>query len=180
MSAYQVSKQGLIFLASLEGVGLSKYLDSVGVWTIGLGATRSEIPDLASWPLSKMITLEEAFYLLKSSITKYADAINRALKVPVTQQQFDALVSICYNIGTSGAANSTFMRRINAEEKVGTIVDAILMWDKPKEILGRRMKEAKLFSTGQYGDCKITVFPISAKGYPIYSKGKIVNGADYL
>lgn len=177
---YQTSKKGLIFLASLEGVGLSKYLDSVGVWTIALGATRTEIPDLADWPLGKSITLEEAFSLLRRSIVKYEKTINLALTTPVSQEEFDALVSICYNIGQRGAANSTFIKRINAGAKVDKIVEAILMWNKPEEIIGRRRKEAKLFSTGNYGDGKITVFPVSATGHPIYSKGKVIDGNQYL
>lgn len=180
MVDYRVSKQGLIFLSSLEGIGLSKYLDSVGVWTIALGATRTEIPDLASWPMSKTITLEEAFNLLQESIVKYATTISNALTVKVTQEQFDALVSICYNIGQHGAAHSTFIKRINNREPISSIVDAIMMWNKPREIIGRRRKEAKLFSQGEYGEGKITVFPVSSSGRPIYSKGRIINGNDYL
>ena len=95
----KISNKGLVELVGHEGVCLSKYRDSVGVWTIGIGATRSEIPDLASWPLSKTITLQESFELLRKSILKYESAINEALKCNVPQHQFDALVSWCYNVG---------------------------------------------------------------------------------
>lgn len=176
----KTSLEGLIALAALEGVALSRYYDSVGVSTIGIGATKSEIPDLAEWPLSKKITLEEAFDLLDKSIVRYENAINKALKVPVTQFQFDALVSICYNIGTGGASGSTFMRRINAKESTQRIVDAIMMWDKPKEIIGRRRKEANLFAKGDYGAGKVNVFPVNSKGKPVYSQGKIVDAKKYL
>lgn len=216
----KMSKKGLIFLASLEGVCLSKYLDSVGVWTIGIGATRTEIPAIASWPKEQKITIEEAFNLLTKSIIKYENAVNESLDVDVTQEQFDALVSVCYNVGCGGTRKSTFIKRINAKAKIGksfslgfsgdikeewtpewitdrlvnytedinmgfsgssvTIVDAIMMWNKPKEIIGRRSKEANLYSTGNYGDCKINVFPVNSASKPVYSRGIMIDGNDYL
>lgn len=174
------SLEGLVFLASLEGVALSKYLCSAGVVTIGVGATKSEIPDIAEWPASKTITVEDAFDLLDKSIVRYENAINKALKVEVTQNQFDALVSIAYNIGTHGAATSTFMRRINTGASMSAITAAILMWDKPKEIIGRRKKEVELFSKGNYGDGKVSVFAVNSKLQPVYSKGKIIDARKYL
>lgn len=208
-----MSRKGKMFLAGLEGICLTKYLDSVGVWTIGVGATKSEIPDLASWPKDKALTIQECFSLLDKSLKKYEKAVDDALKVDVTQEQYDALVSICYNIGTGGLTKSTFMKRINALASVGyipslsylfidtleftrthsypyikqeesgrlwgansTVVDAIMMWDKPKEIIGRRTKEATLFSKGIYaGGGKANLFPVSSSGRPLYSQGKIID-----
>lgn len=176
----EISRKGLIFIASLEGVCLTKYLDSVGVWTIGVGATRSEIPDIADWPREKSLTIEECFDLLRRGIKKYTDAINAVLKVEISQSQFDALASICFNIGTGGTRKSTFMKRINAKDSMTNIITAILMWDKPKEIIGRRTKEAKLYSSANYGDGKILVFPVNSKFQPIYSKGYQLDGNKYL
>lgn len=176
----QISTAGLIFLASLEGVAITKYLDSVGVYTIGIGATRHEIPDLSKWPWDKAITLQEAFSLLQQSIVKYEAVINKALEVEVQQQEFDALVSICYNIGPR-AGTSTFMKRINSNQSKQSIKQGILMWNKPPEIIGRRRKEAELFVNGNYGDGKVNVFPVHAKTHkPLYSKGKLINASEYL
>lgn len=178
----KTSKEGLIFIASLEGLATQLYLDSVNVLTIGIGATVSEIPDIKSKPWSYTITIQEAVVLFQKSLVKYENAVNRALKVDITQQQFNALVSICYNIGTGGLSISTFIKRINTKDSAQRVYDAILMWNKPREIVGRRTKEAKLFRYQTYPDSmQVNHFPISATSHkPIYSKGKLINLYDYL
>lgn len=177
----QTSRTGKMFITSLEGICLSKYLDSVGVWTIGVGATRSEIPDLAGWSADRKLTIEEAFKLLDHSITKYEDAVNKALMVSVQQHQFDALVSVCYNIGTGGLAKSTFIRRINSNMNSLAIAQGILMWNKPPEIIGRRTKEANLYTKGNYGSTKALLFGVKASNHkPDYRNGKEINLEDYI
>lgn len=215
----ELSEEGKIFITSLEGICLNLYLDSVNVRTIAIGATVSEIPNIAELPWTYSITMKEAFELLDKSLGKYVRAINNALKVNIKQHQFDSLVSICYNIGTGGATGSTFMKRINAgspmgraltgfvdvddfvdeldrtaeggsyEEAIeersfaggGTIADAIMMWKHPKEIIGRRKKEVRLYTTGYYGDGKALVFPVNSSNHkPNYSRGRIVDVKDYL
>lgn len=178
----QTSKLGKAEIAHSEGVSLTKYLDSVGVHTIGIGATVSEIPDIKQWAWEKALTLEQVFDLFSQSLVKYENAVNKAVKVPLAQHQFDALVSICYNIGTGGLSKSTFVKRINNKESTQRIVDAIMMWTKPPEITGRRRREANLFATGVYsGDGTTTLFPVSTKSrLPLYNKGKRINALQYL
>lgn len=179
-SKMTLSNKGLAFTAGLEGIGLTKYLDSVNVQTIGIGSTASDIPDLSSWAWDKKISIGEAFELYRNHMEKYIRAVQKALKVKVEQSQFDALVSICYNIGVGGLAKSTFIKRINNKESLSSIRQAILMWDKPKEIIKRRTKEADLFCKGVYaGDGKVLVFPIVNKK-PRYSGGHEINAFDYL
>jgi len=97
------------------------------------------------------------------------------------QHQFDALVSICYNIGVGGLSKSTFVKRINSGNSVDSIVSGIMMWDKPKEIIGRRTKEARLFSGGVYaGSGKANLFPVNKNGNPVYSRGTVVDLSEYL
>lgn len=177
----KTSNKGLVELVGHEGVCLSKYKDSVGVWTIGIGATRTEIPDIASWPLDKKITMQEAFELLNKSIVKYENAINKNLTRPIAQYEFDALVSWCYNVGTGWVSKSTLMKRINARERGQTLADALLMYRRPPEIVGRRKKEAKLLSTGIYSNEGLALlFPVSSRGYPVYGKGKPINVWEYI
>lgn len=177
----KMSQKGKIFLAGLEGVCLTKYLCSAGVWTIGVGATRSEIPDIANWPKDKAITIEESFDLLNKSLVKYEKAVIDTLKVEIEQHQFDALVSIAYNIGTGGLKGSTFMKRINARRPIAEIQAAIMMWNKPKEIIGRRRKEANLYANANdYGDGTILVFPVNVNSKPVYGKGYQIDGNKYL
>lgn len=177
----KTSDKGLIFLTGLEGVCTNLYLDSVGVRTIGVGATVSEIPNIKQLPWSYEITIQEAFDLLKKSIVKYENAVNKALTVEIAQYKFDALVSICYNIGIGGLAKSTFIKRINTGCADDAVCVAIMMWNKPKEILGRRQKETGLYRTGNYGDGKANHFPVSSTSHkPVYSKGKIIKVEEYI
>lgn len=145
-----ISKKGLLELADREGLALTKYLCSAGVQTIGIGITKSDIPDLASWPWDKEITIKEACDMYKKHVQPYANAVTKELKVIIPQHQFDALVSITYNIGIGGMKKSTFMKRLNNRESIQDVVDAIMMWKKPPEIIGRRKKECALFRDGKY------------------------------
>lgn len=177
----RMSARGLVELAGHEGICLSKYRDSVGVWTIGVGATRTEIPDLARWPLDKKITMEEAFRLLRKGIRKYEDALNRHLTRPIKQTEFDALCSWCYNVGTGWVRKATVIRRINARHSGQSLYNALMMYKKPREIIGRRRKEAVLLSTGRYSNKgKALLFPVSHRGYPIYKHGKTINVWEYI
>ncbi len=210
-----ISTKGIAELFGHEGLCLSPYLDSVGVVTIGFGATNSEIPGLSlNHP---DLTMKEAVELFHISIKKYENAVNNTLKVNLSQERFDALVSICYNIGCGGLAGSTFMKLINSgialrswaigfvEDPVAlspldrtdrsvvyyetpvhgllnlSVGDAIMMWNKPKEIINRRKKEVKLFSSGVYSNGgKCLVFPVNANHKPVYAKGTSVNVEDVL
>lgn len=177
----RISNKGLVEIAGHEGICLSKYKDSVGVWTIGIGATRTEIPDLASWPMNKTITIQEAFDLLAKSITKYEDEINKYLTRTILQTQFDALVSWCYNVGTGWVSKASVIKHVNAGADNKTLYDSLMMFNKPKEIIHRRMKEANLLAYGRYGnDGRANLFPVSSKGYPMYSKGKLINVWEYI
>lgn len=178
-----VSLEGLIEIASHEGLCLSKYKDSVGVYTIGIGITRTEIPDLAKWPADKTITIEEAFAMMQKAMGRYEKAIRRALKVEVPQHAFDALVSWAYNVGGGWAKKATVIKLINRGVPLSDkrVYNALMMYKKPKEIIGRRRKEAKLLCYGEYSnDGTVNVFPVSKNLNPIYRKGKKINVRDYL
>lgn len=177
----QTSTRGKIELACHEGLATQPYLDSVGVVTIGIGATVSEIPDLPRWPKDKTLTIPEVFDLFDKSLKKYENAVNEALKVDVTQEQFDALVSLCYNIGTGGIKKSTLIKRINAKASMKDIHDAFMMWRIPKEILGRRKREADLYTTGKYQkDGMAQLFNTGGTGKIKWRDTKNINLFDYL
>lgn len=179
----ELSLRGKMFLVMNEGIALSPYLDSVGVKTLAIGATVSEIPDIANMPWDHKITMEEALELLDVGLKKYVNAINSVLNVPITQCQFDSLVSLCFNIGTGrikervgGLAGSTAIKRINAGESPESVAQAILMWNKPPEIKERRMREAKLYKSGIYGSTKAQLFPVDPKTHkPQYRKSTVID-----
>lgn len=177
----RTSNKGLVELAGHEGICLSKYKDSVGVWTIGIGATRTEIPDIAAWPLSKTITMQEAFDLFKRSIVKYENAVNKALTRDIPQYQFDALVSWCYNVGVGYTKTATVIKLVNQGAPGVKLYNALMMFRKPSEIIGRRTKEANLLAYGKYSnDGRALLFPVSKSGYPIYGRGTSINVWEYL
>ena len=177
----RTSNEGKVEIVGHEGIALSKYKDSVGVWTIGIGATRSEIADLSAWPLSKTITIQEAFDLFSRSIVKYEDAINKALARPIDQYQFDALVSWCYNVGVGWVPKATIIKLVNQDASPKELYNALLMFRKPPEIIGRRIKEANLLAYGKYGENgRALLFPVSSSGYPMYTKGASINVWQYI
>lgn len=149
-----MSAIGKAVLIAREGRRLKAYKDSVGVWTIGIGHTSAAGAPTVTSGLT--ITSAECDAIFERDIAKYVAAVRKGLKVAVSQNAFDALVSICYNIGPGtpnpkaggkpGFLGSTFLKRINAGDMAGAH-DGILMWDKPAAIITRREAEAAQFVT---------------------------------
>ena len=167
----KTSTAGLMALTAHEGIVLSRYKDSVGVWTIGIGHTKAAgNPDPATFAGSLMIG--EAFGLLRHDIMKYEADVNRAVKVPLAQHEFDALVSFHYNTGQIGKAS--FVKRLNAGDRAGAI-KGIMDWRKPPEIIPRRAAERDLFKTGVYPAPFATVYPADKNGRVQWGQGKRVD-----
>ncbi len=125
--------------------------------------------------------MQEAFNLFSKSIIKYENAINEVLTRDIPQYQFDALVSWCYNVGTGWARKATVVKLVNQGASPERLKAALLMFNKPKEILGRRTKEANLLAYGKYSnDGKAMLFPVSSSGYPIYKRGTTINVWQYI
>lgn len=141
----RMSKAGRKTLTIREGVRLKAYRDSVGVWTIGVGHTSAAGPPKVVPGLT--ITAEECDEIFSRDLVQYEKAVESAIKVPITQTEFDALVSFCFNIGTGGFKRSTVAKRLNAGDRAGA-AKAFLMWNKPKEIIGRRTGEMLQFISG--------------------------------
>jgi len=108
-----------------------------GVWTIGVGHTKpAGDPDPKTY--DKVMPLKEVFKLFQADVHKYADAVNAALKVRVSQTVFDALVSFHFNTG--GLDKASLMKFINAGDKK-TAAKQFLNWKKPPDVMGRRRQE---------------------------------------
>lgn len=141
----RMSAEGRAELIRREGFKLKAYRDSVGVWTIGVGHTSMAGPPEVTPGLT--ITAAECDEILSRDLIKYEGAVNIALKRPVSQQSFDALVSLCFNIGAGGFSTSTVVKRINAGDLAGA-GEAFLLWNKPPEIRSRRRSERDQFVAG--------------------------------
>lgn len=167
----KMSTEGLMALIGHEGIVLSRYKDSVGVWTIGVGHTAAAgYPDPRSYVGS--LTVGEALGLLRQDIVKYEAGVNAAVKVPLKQHEFDALVSFHYNTGAIGKAS--FVKKLNADDRAGAL-KGIMDWRKPPEIIGRRTAERDLFKTGIYPTPSATVYPATPDGKVLWGQGKSLN-----
>ena len=143
----KLSTEGVNVLVAREALRTEAYLDSAGHWTIGVGHTSGAgEPDVYQ---GKKITKEEALDILRRDVKEFEDAVNATVKVPLTQNEFDALVSFCFNIGVSGFQRSSVVKRLNAGDK-DRAAQAILSWKKPPEIMSRRRGEQQEFALGRY------------------------------
>ena len=130
-----------------EAIVLSSYTDTAGVLTIGVGHTAAA--GLPNPTPGLTITFKEAVEIFRSDIVKYEADVNQAVKVPVQQHEFDALVSFHYNTGGIKIAKLT--KSLNAGDHIAAAAQ-FMGWTKPPEIIGRRRKEQKLFATADYGN----------------------------
>lgn len=141
----RMSDDGRKRLEAREGLRLKAYRDVVGVWTIGVGHTAA-----AGAPSPKegmTITAAEADDIFKRDLVQYEDAVSEAVKVPLNQNQFDALVSLTFNIGVGAFKRSSVVKRLNAGDYDGA-AKAFMLWSKPAQIIGRRASEMLQFKKG--------------------------------
>ena len=136
-----IAKSTLSFITEEEGYRNKAYKDSKGLWTIGVGhLIKADEQHL----LTATLTDQQVEDLLKSDLKWCSEAVESSVKVPLTQHQFDALYSLCFNIGGTAFKKSTVVRRINENDLPGA-ADAILMWNKPEVLKKRRERERALF-----------------------------------
>jgi lysozyme len=138
-----LSPIGRAALKTREGEVLTAYKDSVGIWTIGVGITTAS--GLIKVTPGLTITAATSDALFTEAAKAYAKPVN-ALGLKLEQHQFDALVSLCFNIGQGGFSGSTVVRRLKAGDIAGA-AEAILMWNKPSAIISRRQGEYDQFRT---------------------------------
>lgn len=167
----RVSQKGLADIVAHEAIVTSKYKDSVGVWTIGIGHTASAgHPDPQA--VQGHLSIDDVMEIFISDIAKFERRVEDAFDVPLSQAQFDAAVSFDFNTGAIDRA--TWVEQVNH----GDIVKArasFMNWRKPKEIIPRREKERDLFFDGIYASHgKVKIFPATAKGKIQWSKGQVI------
>ena len=136
-----IAESTLAFITKEEGSRNKAYKDSKGLPTIGVGhLIKADEPHL----LNATLTDEQVKELLKSDLKWCSEAVESSIKVPLTQKQFDALYSLCFNIGEGAFRKSTVVKRLNAGDYKGA-ADAIEMWNKPAVLIPRRKREKALF-----------------------------------
>ena len=138
----KTSPDGIAKIQDREGTRLVAYQDTKGVWTIGTGHTGGVRP-------GQRITLEQAAALLAADLGTAETAINRLVRVPLKQCEFDALASFTFNVGVGNLARSNVLAHVNRTE-MGLAADAFLDWDEvggkyDPAILNRRKAERSQF-----------------------------------
>lgn len=143
-----LSENGIRFIERQEGLELAPYWDADGlVWTDGYGNTTGVIPN------GPAITQERAEADLRRNIGWAQAAVNTLVKVPITQDQDDALVDFVFNLGATNFGGSTLLRLLNAGDYEGAagqfgrwIHDATGAVNS--DLVDRRAREAAMFQSG--------------------------------
>jgi lysozyme len=136
-----IAKSTLDFITKEEGARNKAYKDSKGLWTIGVGHL---IKANEQHLITATLTDDQVEELLKSDLKWCSEAVESSVKVSLTQKQYDALYSLCFNIGETNFRKSTVVKKINENDLKGA-ADAIEMWNKPTVLINRRKREKALF-----------------------------------
>jgi lysozyme len=149
MKVTKITNKGIDLIKSFEGFSSKPYLCPAKIPTIGYGAT--------FYPGGKKVTMkdspiteEKAIELLKSMLIKFEQYVDSYCIDTVTQSQFDALVSFCYNLGPSNLKSSTLLKKVNTDPNDITIEAEFMKWTKAggktlKGLVRRREAEVKLY-----------------------------------
>lgn len=142
-----VSDEAIALIKRWEGLRLTSYECEAGVWTVGYGHTKTARP-------RQTISEGDANRLLRADLAEFSAAIERLVKVPLTDNQFGALVSWCFNVGTGAAAKSTLVKKLNQGDYESVPVE-LMRWNKVKGrvvegLTNRRAAEVGLWSRGSF------------------------------
>lgn len=143
----KINDEGVALIKQWEGLRLKAYQCSAGRWTIGYGHTATARPGM-------VISQIDADRLLLQDITLAEAAVIRAVDVTLTDNQFAALVSWTYNVGTDAMRKSTLVRKLNAGD-FGSVPSELVRWNKvsgkPNNgLTNRRAAEAGLWARGSF------------------------------
>lgn len=117
-----ISNNGINLIKQFEGCNLHAYKCPSGVWTVGYGHTTGV-------NAGSVISSFEAERLLRQDLKRFVEVANSLIKVPVNQNQFDALISLMFNIGVGAFKSSTLLKLLNNKDYVNA-GKQFLRWDK--------------------------------------------------
>ena len=138
----KTSPKGIALIKEFEGLRLKAYKCPGGIWTIGYGHT-------AGVKHGMVISERQAEEYLKADLIAFEKYLN-GLGLALDQNQFDALISFIYNVGTGNFSSSTLLRNVKANPLDNSIMDEFLRWvySKGRVLPGlqrRRLAEMKLY-----------------------------------
>lgn len=140
----KISEKGIEFIIKEEGEVLTAYLCPAKVLTIGVGHTGKDVKP------GMKISKERSRELLKSDLVRFENSVNRSVKVNLAQNQFDALVSFAFNVGSGAFETSTLLKKINASAPIEEIEEQFRRWNRGggkilPVLKARREREIKLY-----------------------------------
>ena len=149
MKISRISNKGLNLIQRFEGLNLKPYKCPAGIWTIGYGSTfysDGKKVQAGDSPISQA----EATDLLIETLKHYERSVDSFCRDDINQNQFDALVSFCYNVGAGSLKSSTLLKKVNANPLDATIPAEFMKWNKGggkvlKGLTERRKAEADLY-----------------------------------
>ena len=139
----KISSNGIDLIKHYEGCETEAYLCPANVWTIGYGHIKGVKE-------GDVITEQQAHDMLVEELEEYEGYVNTKVTVDLNQDQFDALVSWVYNLGSGNFTSSTLLKVLNSGDYAG-VPEQILRWNKAngqvlEGLSRRRESEAELFS----------------------------------
>ena len=142
----KLDNKGYMLICEFEGFSAKPYLCPAKLATIGYGNTFYKDGKKVTM-VDKSITKAEAFDMFKDIADNFAKKVSKCVTQPLTQNQFNSLVSFAYNVGVANFMNSTLLKRVNANHNDPDIRTQFLRWDKvgTKKLSGltkRRIYEA--------------------------------------
>jgi lysozyme len=157
----KVSQKCIEQIKKDEGVRSKPYQCPALLWTVGVGhvidptharvpmANRKELPIPPGW--DRVLSAEEIDDILRKDLARFESGVLRLIKVPMTQGQFDALVSFSFNVGLGNLQNSTLRMKLNRGDYEGA-AEQFLVWTKAggkvlKGLVIRRTHEKEMFES---------------------------------
>lgn len=144
----KLDSTGYKLIQEFEGLKLSAYRDSAGIPTIGYGNITYQNGKKVK--MGDTVTKTDADVLFQHFADEFASKVNDLVKSNVNQNQFNALVSLAYNIGIGALGKSTILKKVNLNPNDATIRTEFLKWvnagsKKIQGLVNRRNKEADLY-----------------------------------
>ena len=147
----KLTKIGYDLIKEFEGLSLKPYRCSANIPTIGYGNTYYENGikvQMSDAPITKQRAEDLLIYTVDRFSVKVANLVHK----PITQNQFNALVSFAYNVGSGALASSTLLKLVNVNPNDANIAKEFLKWNKVNKVpvqglTNRRIKESALYFT---------------------------------
>ncbi len=148
-----INKATIDLIKSFEGLELKAYVDpATGGEPITIGYGTTYYPNGVKVKLGDIITADQATEYLQHDVEKFATKVKKLITSTVNDNQFGAITSFAYNVGTGNLAKSTLLKKVNANPADKLIVDEFMKWNKAagkimNGLTRRRAAEAKLYFT---------------------------------